>query len=196
MGFSRQEYWSGVPLPSPEQGLLSSYGVLASHCSGLSFSGAWTLGGTGSVAAAPRLYTGSEVVVHRLSCPRYVGSSWIRDWTHVSCAGRRILYHWATRDAQCSLNIMSFASIRSSQRGWQISPTVSGATQGTIILSCIAWVRKQSLALNMTCAFPANIVFVLSHKDNHHSSMVSIKYSQVLAQPKWDLIIKDQAIIE
>ena len=114
MGFSRQEYWSGVPLPSPEQGLLSSYGVLASHCSGLSFSGAWTLGGTGSVVAAPRLYTGSVVVAHRLSCPRYVGSSWIRDWTHVSCAGRRILYHWATRDAQCSLNIMSFASIRSS----------------------------------------------------------------------------------
>ena len=79
MGFSRQEYWSGVPLPSPEQGLLSSYGVLASHCSGLSFSGAWTLGGTGSVVAAPRLYTGSVVVAHRLSCPRYVGSSLIRD---------------------------------------------------------------------------------------------------------------------
>ena len=26
-------------------------------------------------------------------------SSQIRDWTHVSCIGRRILYHWATREA-------------------------------------------------------------------------------------------------
>ena len=27
------------------------------------------------------------------------GSSWPRDWTHISCIGRRILYHWATRKA-------------------------------------------------------------------------------------------------
>ena len=27
------------------------------------------------------------------------GSSWIRDQTHVSCIGRWILYHWATREA-------------------------------------------------------------------------------------------------
>ena len=28
-------------------------------------------------------------------------SSWLRDWTHVSCISRWILYHWATREAQC-----------------------------------------------------------------------------------------------
>ena len=28
------------------------------------------------------------------------GTSWLRDWTSVSCIGRRILYHWATREAQ------------------------------------------------------------------------------------------------
>ena len=28
----------------------------------------------------------------------HVGSSWIRDWTHVSCIGRRILHQWATRE--------------------------------------------------------------------------------------------------
>ena len=27
------------------------------------------------------------------------GSSWPRDWTHVSCNGRWILYHWATWEA-------------------------------------------------------------------------------------------------
>ena len=26
------------------------------------------------------------------------GSSWLRNWTHVSCTGRRILHHWATRE--------------------------------------------------------------------------------------------------
>ena len=31
------------------------------------------------------------------------GSSWPRDWTHVSCIGRQILYCWVTREAQlCS----------------------------------------------------------------------------------------------
>ena len=34
-----------------------------------------------------------------LVAPKYVGSSLIRDQTCVSCIGRRILYHWATREA-------------------------------------------------------------------------------------------------
>ena len=34
-----------------------------------------------------------------LVAPRHVGSSWIRDQTCVSCFGRQILYHWATREA-------------------------------------------------------------------------------------------------
>ena len=29
---------------------------------------------------------------------QHLGSWWVRDWTHVSCIGRRILYHWATRE--------------------------------------------------------------------------------------------------
>ena len=31
------------------------------------------------------------------------GSSWPRDWTCISCVGRQILYHWATREAQTLL---------------------------------------------------------------------------------------------
>ena len=34
-----------------------------------------------------------------LVVPRYVGSLWVRDRTCVSCVGRWILYHLATRDA-------------------------------------------------------------------------------------------------
>ena len=32
------------------------------------------------------------------------GSSWPRGWTHVSCIGRWILHHWATREASLILN--------------------------------------------------------------------------------------------
>ena len=32
-----------------------------------------------------------------------MASSWIRDQTHVSCTGRWILHHWATREAQADL---------------------------------------------------------------------------------------------
>ena len=34
-----------------------------------------------------------------LAALQHVGSSHTRDWTHVSCTGRWILYHWATREA-------------------------------------------------------------------------------------------------
>ena len=46
--------------------------------------------------------------VHRLLQARILGqvaisfsrgSSWIRDWTHISYTGRRVLHHWATREA-------------------------------------------------------------------------------------------------
>ena len=50
----------------------------------------------GSVVTAARVWhTGSTVVAHNccLAAPRHVGSSWIRDGTHVPCIGRHILYH-------------------------------------------------------------------------------------------------------
>ena len=31
-------------------------------------------------------------------------STWARDWTHVPCIDRQILYHWATREAQELVN--------------------------------------------------------------------------------------------
>ena len=68
-----------------KRGLLSSCSVRASHGDGFSSCGAW-------------------VLEHRLnSCglvaPRHVESSQIRNRSHVSCIGRWILYHWATREA-------------------------------------------------------------------------------------------------
>ena len=55
--------------------------------------GAWA-----SVLAAPGPNScGTRHMV--LVAPWYVGSSWIMDWTCVSCIGRRIPYLWVTREA-------------------------------------------------------------------------------------------------
>ena len=55
---------------------------------------------TGPMVAAPRLWsTGSVAGAHGLSCSRHLTSPRVRDRTHVSCAGRWILYLRATREA-------------------------------------------------------------------------------------------------
>ena len=54
--------------------------VGASHCGGFSCCRPLALGHTG------------------LFAPQHVGSSQVKDWTHVTWAGRQILYHWTTRD--------------------------------------------------------------------------------------------------
>ena len=38
---------------------------------------------------------GLAVLAHGLSCSMAVGPSLMRDWTHVSCTGRQVLYYWA-----------------------------------------------------------------------------------------------------
>ena len=59
----------------------------------------------------PMDYTPPGSSVHGISQERILegvaiffsrGSSWPRDQTHVSCIGRQILYHWATREAPIS----------------------------------------------------------------------------------------------
>ena len=80
--------------------LLSSCGEQVSHCGGFSCCRAWTLGQLmGSVVVGPGLQSTGSVVWHSgLDAPQHVGSS-ARDQTHISCIGRQILYHWATREA-------------------------------------------------------------------------------------------------
>ena len=75
----------------------SGRGVWASH-GGFSC-GARAPGRTGClVVVAPRPQsTGSAVM--GLVAPRHMGSSWIRDRTHVSCIGKQFCYHSAAREA-------------------------------------------------------------------------------------------------
>ena len=41
------------------------------------------------------------------------GSSWPRDWTCISCIGRRVLYHWATREPICNIRLDESLSVSS-----------------------------------------------------------------------------------
>ena len=82
-----------------ELGPLSSCSAQASHCGSFSCCRAWALGCTGFSSC------GFWVLEHRLNsvarglvAPQHVASSWIRDRTRVSCIGRWIPYHWATRE--------------------------------------------------------------------------------------------------
>ena len=92
-----------------EQGLLSTCGAWASHCSGFSGCRAQALGYSGSVIVVIRLSScgaqgqqlqllGSRAQAQQLLCLGLValqhgGSSQTRDQTCVSCIGRQILYH-------------------------------------------------------------------------------------------------------
>ena len=81
-------------------GLLSSCGVLASHCSGFSCCWAQALGCAGVSSCGSQLWNTASVVEVQPRCfiaLWHVGSSQTRNLTHVSCIGRWILYHWVTR---------------------------------------------------------------------------------------------------
>ena len=66
---------------------LSSFGAWASHCSGFFF-----VVGHGSRVLAQLLWPMGFVAL------RPVGSPGTRDWTCISCIGRKILYNWGTRE--------------------------------------------------------------------------------------------------
>ena len=120
MGFSRQEYWSGLPFPSPgdlpnpgiEPGspalqtdalpsepkcsyilyqlLLFSCSVVSALCN---FMGC-------SPPASTALWIFQARILEWVAISFPEGPSQPRDQTRVSCIGRRILYHWATKETQ------------------------------------------------------------------------------------------------
>ena len=85
--------------------LFSSCGTQASHCCGFSCCRAQTV-------RAQRISSfSSSALEQRLSScgARHVRSSWIRDWTHISCTGRGILYHSATKEVlSCIFDALEF----------------------------------------------------------------------------------------
>ena len=101
-----------------ERGLLSSCGARPPRGAGFSCRGAGAPGARASAVAAGGLSScGSWALEHRpsscgtwgwLAEPQNMGSSWIRDKTHVSRTGRQIVHQWATREAQYIFIIMIF----------------------------------------------------------------------------------------
>ena len=51
-----------------------------------------------------------------VAMPSSRGCSWSRDQTHVSCIGRQILYHWATREALWKGKKQTFIGLGSPRR--------------------------------------------------------------------------------
>ena len=64
------------------------------------------------------------------------GSSWPRDWTHVSCIGRWVLFNWATWDTAFQTGILH------------------GELCNTVILTVTHWALKRDLQLSSQCASP------------------------------------------
>ena len=100
-GCARSSLLRGLFSSCSEWGLLSSCGAQASSCSGFSCCGARALGHLGSGSC------NSRALEHRLnSCGAWTqllcgmwAPPWSRDQTRVSCIGRQILHHRATREA-------------------------------------------------------------------------------------------------
>ena len=71
-----------------------------SHCSGFSCCGAWGLKHMGSASCGSwALPQAQQLWLKGLVALQPVRSSWTRDGNCVSCLGRQILYHRATREA-------------------------------------------------------------------------------------------------
>ena len=80
MGFSRQEYWSGLPFPSPRDlpNPWSNPDLL--HCRQIFYQ---------------LSHKGSSRILEWVAYPFSSGSSWLRNWTRVSCIGGRFFTNWA-----------------------------------------------------------------------------------------------------
>ena len=84
------------------RGLCSNCGTWVSHCSSsLTVKHRRVSGVQASAVAAPGLWRAASIVM-AWGLRWHVASSRIRYWIRVSRIGRRILYHWATREAQWS----------------------------------------------------------------------------------------------
>ena len=84
MGFSRQEYWSGLPCPPPEDLPNSGSNPGLPHCRQILYH---------------LRYQGNPRILEWVAYPFSRGSSWPRDQTGVSCLAGGCFTSWATRKA-------------------------------------------------------------------------------------------------
>ena len=96
--------------------------------------------------------TVSVVVAHRLSCLMACGISWTRDQIHVSCIGRRILNHRATREVSLqhfwrskllveptfSVNFVFYRSRKKKKSNWEYRVPISLLSYDYLLCRCWA----------------------------------------------------------
>ena len=115
--------------------LFSSCGTQASHCCGFSCCRAQTV-------RAQRISSFSSSALEQRFSSRgawHVRSSWIRDWTHISCTGRGILYHSATKEVlSCIFDALEF-ELCSPWRDYHLKDRDS---KGPPLYACL-WHRNQ-----------------------------------------------------
>ena len=100
MGFSRQEYWSGVPLPSPSlcqffYSPLGSSSINLQVCAWV-LRHVWLCDHMDCSLPASSVYGISQARILECVAIFFCGTSWPRDQISVSCISRQILYHYAT----------------------------------------------------------------------------------------------------
>jgi len=77
-------------------------------------------------------------ILEWVAIPFSRGSSWPRDWTWVSCTGRQILYHWATRKPTDVVQFSSVVSDSLQSHGLQRARLpFSSPTPGSYPNSCV-----------------------------------------------------------
>jgi len=85
------------------------------------------------------------------------GSSQPRDWTHVSCIGRQILYHWATREARSEIHII-LSGARKNTHTYSCTPVLSKACIISLVINitpircCSAPLHSSSLFVTLSTA--------------------------------------------
>ena len=110
MGFSRQEYWSGLPFPSP--GDLPDLGITLLSCVSCTADGFFSTEPPGkpwrgygqdffNTALVFFLQRTTTLLMAKGHADRHleVGSSWPRDQTHISCIPGGFFTHWAVGEA-------------------------------------------------------------------------------------------------
>ena len=99
MEFSRQEYWSGLQWPPPVD--LSNAGIKPTSLTSPALAGSFFTTGVG-------FYFFSR------------GSFQPRDWIHVSCIGRWILYPWVTSSVQLLNRVRLCDSMHTAHHGFLV----------------------------------------------------------------------------
>ena len=137
MGFSRQEYWSGLPFPSP--GDLSDPGIEPQS------------------AALQADSLPSEPAEKPVRILKWVamsfsrGSSRPRDRICVSCIDRRILYHIASREARSIGSAKKLLHLHLTENPKRTSPPTQWFSKGSGVCLCI------SLSIRVTDGDPGKL---------------------------------------